>query len=147
MDKEEINVVLFVKGIKEHNKGTLSGDTIGCGWLDSGCSKSVLVNTGWSCIRKLLSQEKEKLIAYSKSSTQLRFGGGNVYTSIGRAEITEHIGSKCFIEADVAECEHELLLGKNAMKKANTVNNLENEKWKGDKSHFYVHISLCSSLE
>ena len=41
MEKEKINVVLFAKGIKEHYNGTLSGETIGCGLLDSGCLKSV----------------------------------------------------------------------------------------------------------
>ena len=68
--------------------------------------------------KETLSQEKEKLITYSKSSTQFRFGGGNVYTSTGRAKIPVHIGSKCFIGTDVAECELPLLLSKNPMKEA-----------------------------
>ena len=50
-----------------------------------------------------------------------------MYTSVGRAKIPVHIESKCFIETDV-ECELPLLLSKNAMKKANTVINFENDK-------------------
>ena len=128
MEKEEIIVVLFAKGIKEHYNGTLSGETIGCGLLDSGCSKSVCSKAWLELYKETLSQEEEKLITYSKSSTQFRFGGGNVYTSIGRAKIPAHIGSKRFIETDIVECELPLLLSKNAMKKANTVINFENDK-------------------
>ena len=53
MEKEEINVVLFAKGIKEHYNGTMLGETIGCGLLDSGCSKAFVVKTDWNCTKRL----------------------------------------------------------------------------------------------
>ena len=96
--------------------------------LNSGCLKSVSDKDWLELYKETLSQEEEKLITYSKDSTQFRFGRGNVYTSIGRAKLPAHIGSKCSNETDVVECELPLLLSKNAMKKANTGINFQNDK-------------------
>ena len=74
-----------------------------------------------------------------------------MYTSVGRAKIPPYIGSKCFIETDIAECELPLLLSRNTIKKANTVINFENDKvtmfGKDINAMFMSDRSLCCSLE
>ena len=74
VEKEEINIVLFGKGIKEHYNRTLLGETIGCGLLDSGCSKSVCGKDWLELYKETLSQEEEKLITYHTARVVLSLG-------------------------------------------------------------------------
>ena len=74
-----------------------------------------------------------------------------MYTSVGRAKIPPYIESKCFTETDIVECELPLLLSKNAMKKANTVIDFENDEvtmfGKDINVIFTSNRSLCCSFK
>ena len=126
---EEVHVTLFTKGLESECQSHLLGDTIGCAVLDSGCSRNVCSDKWLHCYIESLSDAQRQQLTYEHSDRKFRFGDNRVLTSMTKATIPANIGNnEVMFETDVISNEIPLLLSKEAMKKANTVIDFQNDK-------------------
>ena len=126
---EEINITLFTKGIESTYQGKLLGETIGCAVLDSGCTRNVCSDYWLYSYIESLDEKKREKVCYQDSRRKFRFGDNKTFTSMTCAMIPANIcGKDITIETDVIGNDIPLLLSKEAMKKANTVIDFQNDK-------------------
>ena len=119
---------VFFSMPKEYKDTVIISETVGCGILDSGCSKTVCGVEWLEAYIDTLSEEEVKEVKFEPSISQFKFGNAQIYKSIHNVIFPAVIGfKKILIAADVLDIEIPLLLSKTAMKKANTVIDFHND--------------------
>ena len=98
----------------QYRNTVLTHEAVGCGILDSGCSKSVCGADWLEAYLDSLNEEEIKEVKYKASTSQFKFGNAQVFKSIHKVIFPAVIGSKkIFIGADVICTEIPLLLSEN----------------------------------
>ena len=104
------------------------GETIGCAVVDSGCSKTVAGAKWVQCFLESLDHEELMKIDTKDSNEVFKFGKGDSIRSTGKIVIPVQFGTrKATIESDIVEADVPLLLSKEALKKAETVLDFNND--------------------
>ena len=102
------------------------GETLSCAVLDSGCTQTVCGRKWLECYRDSLSNED--IVEEKPSTVAFKFGSGKPVTSTKRTVILAVIGSKeVNLETDMIDVDIPLLMSKSAMKKAETVQNFNED--------------------
>ena len=108
--------------------GTVNGETLGCGVLDSGCSKTVCGADWIETYLDTLDENEMKEVKFEESDSKFKFGNSQVYQSLGRVTFPAVLGSKnVMITADIVNTDVPLLLSKKTMKKAKTIIDFNND--------------------
>ena len=126
---EEVQITLMaVHNSSGYELDGLLEESIGCGILDSGCSKTVCGEVWLSCYLDILDDSDKRNIKYEHSSSVFKFGDGVLFKAL-KAVIFPCIiaNKKLMIRADVISCNIPLLLSKSSMKRAGMVLNLTND--------------------
>ena len=114
------NLTLFEQGIDTNYLDVFLEETLNCGVLDSGCPDNVCGNDWLNHYIDNLDHIKQKEVRWEQSCKTFKFGG-DVYESLGVAEIPAKLGSKSInIRTDVISLKIPLLMSSRAMKKAQT---------------------------
>ena len=104
------------------------GETIGCAVVDSGCSKTVAGSKWVQCFLESLDSDDLSKIHTKASNEVFKFGKGESIRSKGKIIIPVQFGTrKATIESDIVEADVPLLLSKEALKKAETVLDFNND--------------------
>ena len=104
------------------------GETIGCAVVDSGCSKTVAGSQWVDCFLESLDETEVKKIYTKESNETFKFGKGDSIRSSGKIVIPVEFGKqKVTIESDIVEADIPLLLSKEALKKAGTILDFNND--------------------
>ena len=120
---------LFAKGSDTSYHGKLLEEILRCAALDSGCSKPVCSEKGFQSHIDTLDESQIKMIRYKDNCCQFRFGEGSVFKSSKVATIPANISSKqILIETVIIDNGLPPLRSKNAMQKANTVIDFQNNQ-------------------
>lgn len=137
-EEEEVYVTLLASSLLNTNKmvddtedcyvTSFVGECLGVCILDSGCPKNV-AGEGWSdAYIESLSREDQKKVIASKGNTKFRFGDERVFECKEKLKVPARIGGKLImIEYSVIPTEIPLLLSKEAMKKAKTTIDFDND--------------------
>ena len=97
-DEHEIHIELLQKS--EDSMKWFVGETMGCGVIDSGCSKTVAGRQWFNCYLEQLGSD----IDLQSSSSVFRFGKGSPVTSKGKCKLPAKIGSKSVtIETEIVD--------------------------------------------
>ena len=104
------------------------GETLGCAVIDSGCSKTVAGSNWFKCFLEMLDDKELEQITRKDSDQSFKFGKGDSIQSKGKIVIPVTLGKKRIsIESDIVEADIPLLLSKEALKKAETVLDFNND--------------------
>ena len=104
------------------------GETIGCAVVDSGCSKTVAGSKWVECFLESLNNDDLLKIERKESNEMFKFGKGESTRSSGKIVIPVEFGrQKVKIESDIVDADIPLLLSKEALKKAETVLDFNND--------------------
>ena len=126
---EEVKITLMA----EHNSSGIELDglleeSIGCGILDSGCSKTVCGEVWLSCYLDILDDSDKQNIRYENSSSVFKFGDGVLFKALKSVIFPCIIANKKVnIRADIISCNIPLLLSKSSMKRAGMVLDMSND--------------------
>ena len=120
--EEDYDVVLYQSNlITEADYQTFVAEAATSAILDSGAPANVAGKIWFESYVSGLTDKQQKSVKYFDSSSTFRFGSGQVYKSLYRAEIPVRIGKdNALISTDVVETTIPLLFSKGAMKKAGT---------------------------
>ena len=122
--KEE-EFVFETTEVDESKSKELVGEAIGCGILDSACSQTVCGETWFRCFKENIGQSS---LIGKESSRKFRFGNGKVVDSMGEVELPIKIGNKKMkLRTDIVKSDIPLLISKEAMQKAGTILNFNND--------------------
>ena len=122
-EEDEVNIELLQKS--EDSMKWFVGETMGCGVIDSGCSKTVAGRQWLDCYLEQLGSN----IDIHKSKNVFRFGKGSPVTSQGKCKLPAKIGSKSVtIETDIVDMNIPLLLSKESLKTAGTILDFTNDQ-------------------
>ena len=120
----EVNISLLTKADGQMKE--FVGETIGCAVVDSGCAKTVAGKQWFKCYKDLPGVPNE--IKIEASNSVFRFGKGGPSISAGKVKIPAMFGTKhVTIETELVEDDVPLLLSKEALKKAGTVLDFNND--------------------
>ena len=97
--------------------------------LDSGCSKTVCGKKWLSVYLDTLSVMDRKSVKRNESSNQFRFGGGQIFPSMGSVYIPIYIGTRRIILCtDTVVCDVPLLLSRETLQKLHTTIDFKDNK-------------------
>ena len=123
-DLSEININLLAKANDQMK--LFVGETMGCAVVDSGCAKTVVGKQWLDCYKELPNIPGN--LDVKRSNNIFRFGKGSPSVSEGKVQLPATIGSKqVLIETDIVADDVPLLLSKEALKKARTVLDFDND--------------------
>ena len=104
------------------------GETLGCGVVDPGCSKTVTGKLWMDCYLDMLDDSDIKKVTRKSSNEFFTFGKGPSTASLGKVSFPAVIGKKnVMIETDVVDADIPLLLSKAALKKAKSKFDFDND--------------------
>ena len=123
------DIVLFQSSeYSESDLKSLLGETIGCGVIDSGCSRTVTGRQWIESFKYTLGYDSLTSIKEQKSHCSFKFGKGPPLISQGQAKIPVVIGTKkVFLETDIVDADIPLLLSKDSLKRAGTILDFNND--------------------
>ena len=126
-EQDDINISLF-QDTRDDSLKWFLGETIGCAVVDSGCSKTVAGSKWVKCFLESLNGEEVEKIHTKDSNETFKFGKGEPIQSSGKIVIPVQFGKqKVTIESDIVEADIPLLLSKEALKKAGTILDFNND--------------------
>lgn len=104
------------------------GETLGCAVVDSGCSKTVAGSKWLNCFLEMLDEKELEQISRKESNQTFKFGKGDSIKSCEKIVIPVTLGQrKITIESDIVDADIPLLLSKDALKKAETILDFNND--------------------
>ena len=120
--------VVLMSQQKRKNGGDFLGDTLGSAVLDSGASSTVCGTKWYKCFLETLTDAQKKKIVKRKGVRTFKFGDGNKLNSLYKVILPCVIADiEVSIVTDVVNADIPLLLSKDAMKKAGTYLNFEDD--------------------
>ena len=127
-DSSVAHVVLMSQQKREDSGNTLLVETLGCTVLDSGASSTVCGTKWYTCFLETLTDAQKKKIVKMKRVKTFQFGDGNKLNSLYKVILTCVIADiEVSIITDVVDSDIPLLLSKDAMKRAGTCLNFEDD--------------------
>ena len=126
--KEKTLVVLrtlvFYTEIEECYLESFLGESFNSAVLDSGCSRTLCVETWFKCYRDSLSSEDQNRIQEFESNVDFKFDDGKIYRAMKIAIIPASIGNlDVKTETNVIACDIPLLVSRESMKATHTQTN------------------------
>ena len=132
--------VVFLSQQKHENSGdTLLGETLGSAVLDSGASSTVCGTKWYKCFLETLTDAQKKKNSKKKGVRTFKFGDGNKLNSLYKV-ILPCVVADISIITDVVDSDIPLLLSKDAMKRAGTCLNFEDDNVKKKENSIEMHI-------
>ena len=128
-ENSSYKITLFQSNYDEpHRLKSLVAESMNCGVLDSGASKTVCGKPWFQVYLDSLEEEDRSKITYKASSNIFKFGDGNKVNSVKQAEIPAVIGNvETMIQTDIVNSDIPLLLSKSSMKRAATELNFKDD--------------------
>ena len=128
-DDPAYRVTLFQSDYDEpHRLKSLVAESMNCGVLDSGASKTVCGTIWFQTYLDSLEENDKSKISYKSSSNKFKFGDGKKVNSLKQAKIPATIGNvETIIQTDIVESDIPLLLSKSSMKRAETELNFKDD--------------------
>ena len=121
-DEENFQITLFQSNFEEPQRlKSLVLESMNCGVLDSGASKTVCGKSWFRVYRDSLRDEDKSKIKYGSSTNVFKFGDGKRVGSLQQVTIPAVIGNvETTISTDVVDSDIPLLLSRSSMKRAGT---------------------------
>ena len=126
---ENFQITLFQSNFDEPGRlKSLVGESLNCGVLDSGASKTVCGKPWFKAYLESLREVDKKRVSYESSMNIFKFGDGKKVGSLKRATIPAVIGSvETTITTDIVDSDIPLLLSRSSMKRAGTELNFKDD--------------------
>ena len=127
-DLSVLNVVLMSQQKRKNGRDFFWGETLGSAVLDSGASSTVCGTKWYKCFLETLTDAQKKKIVKIKGVRTFKFGDGNKLNSLYKVILPCVIADiEVSIITDVVNSDIPLLLSKDAMKKAGTCLDFEED--------------------
>ena len=128
-ETEYVKVTLFTQKPVVSPQEVFVTEAYNTAVIDTACTKTVCGSKWLYQFVASLGDKSQKEITFCESKTPFKFGDGETKYSYQLVKFPAKIGGiKCFIEAEVVDCEIPLLLSKESLKRAQTVIDLDNDK-------------------
>ena len=128
-EDEDFQITLFQSNFDEpHRLKSLVVESMNCGVLDSGASKTVCGTPWFQAYLESLGEEDKSKIVYETSKNIFKFGDGKKVVSLKQARIPAVIGNvETSISTDIVDSDIPLLLSRSSMKRAGTELNFKDD--------------------